>query len=296
MLLSDCVDAYLDYLRVERALSPHTVAAYGRDLAKLVDFAEARGVSEPTAVDVDLLSRWMGQLHQSGTSPRSAARHLSAVRGMMKFLAKENVISNDPSRLVTRPKTGRRLPKPLAVEQVLALLDQPTADTLKGHRDRALLSLCYAAGLRVSELLGLRLGDLDFERGLVAAFGKGKKRRIVPLAAVTLTAVEQYLERLRRERVVGADGLLFPSRGGRPYSRQMFWKLVKRAALAAGIPEHVHPHRLRHSFATHLLVGGADLRTVQALLGHSDVATTEVYTLISADHLRQTHRRSHPRA
>jgi integrase/recombinase XerD len=295
MLLSDCVDGYLDYLRVERALSPHTVAAYGRDLAKLVEFAETRGVGEPGALDVDLLSRFMGELQQRGTSSRSAARHLSSVRGLMRFLTKESVIERDPSRLVVRPKTGRRLPKPLSVEHVLALLDQPRAATLDAQRDRALLSLCYAAGLRVSELLGLRLGDLDFERGLVAAFGKGKKRRIVPLPAVTLDAVEQYLRQLRQQRVVASDGLLFPSRGGRPYSRQMFWKLVKRAALAAGIPEHVHPHRLRHSFATHLLVGGADLRTVQTLLGHSDIATTEVYTLISKDHLRRAHRSSHPR-
>jgi integrase/recombinase XerD len=295
MPLAHLVDSYLDHLRVERALSPNTVAAYGRDLLGFVDYARTRGAERPDDISLDLLGGWLQALESAGLSARTAVRKLSAVRGLMRFLAREGELSSDPSALLRRPKPGRRIPRPLTEEQALALLEAPTGSDLKALRDRALLSLCYAAGLRVSELLHLKLGDIDFERGVVSAFGKGKKRRLVPLADVTLKHVEDYLAELRRTRPLGRDGWVFPSRNSKPYSRQMFWKLVKRAAAAAGIGEHVHPHRLRHSFATHLLSGGADLRTVQALLGHSDVSTTEVYTLVSQQHLARVHKRSHPR-
>ncbi len=296
MALAELVDGYLDHLRVERALSPHTVSAYGRDLNKFVTFADARGIEQADDIGLTLISEWMSTLGEAGVSARSAARHLSALRGFLKFLVKEGLAKADHSKLIERPKTGRRLPRPLSVSQLLKMLELPPEPTLVQLRDRALLSLCYAAGLRVSELLGMKLGDVDFSRGVVAAFGKGRKRRLVPIAGVTLRHLEEYLDALRQAQETSPAGLLFPSRKGKPYSRQMFWKLVKRCALRAGIPEHVHPHRLRHSFATHLLSGGADLRTVQALLGHSDVATTEVYTLVTKDHLRETHDRTHPRA
>lgn len=295
MQLGHCVDHYLDHLRVERALSPHTLAAYGRDLSGFVQFAEAAQVQAANQLHLELIRNWLMTLSEAGNSARSCARKLSAVRGCLRFLQREGVISDDPSALVQRPKQGRRLPRPLSVEQILQLLAQPQGVTLVALRDRALLSLCYAAGLRVSELLRLRLGDVDFQRGIVAAFGKGKKRRLVPLADVSLKHLEEYLLALRQARVVPSDGWVFPSASGRPYSRQMFWKLVQRTARRAGLPEQVHPHRLRHSFATHLLRGGADLRSVQALLGHSDVATTEVYTLVSQDHLQRAHQKSHPR-
>jgi integrase/recombinase XerD len=295
MHLADFLDAYLNHLRVERALSPHTVAAYARDLTKFVQFVEDRSLELTEAVELGPISSWMESLSDSGISARSASRHLSALRGLLRFMVKEGALSDDQSKLVVRPKTGRRLPKPLATTRVLRLLDQPQTNGHRGLRDRALLTLCYAGGLRVSELLRLRLGDVDFERGVVAAFGKGRKRRLVPLAAIALQHLEAYLASLRKRDQLGEEGLLFPSRGGKPYTRQMFWKLVKRTALAAGIPEHVHPHRLRHSFATHLLAGGADLRTVQTLLGHSDIATTEIYTLVTGEHLERVHRTSHPR-
>ncbi len=295
MQLALLVDTYLDHLRVERALSPNTVSAYGRDLSHFVGFAEARGTTTPDAIDIDLLGSWLQALEQGGLSARSAARKLSAVRGLMRFLMREGSLDNDQSRLLPRPKAGRRIPRPITPEQALALVQAPRGTTLRDLRDRALLSLCYAAGLRVSELLRLKLGDIDFERGVVSAFGKGKKRRLVPLADVTLSHVEEYLAALQRESPATRDGWVFPSRSGKPYSRQMFWKLVKRTAAQAGLGEHVHPHRLRHSFATHLLSGGADLRTVQALLGHSDVSTTEVYTLVSQQHLARVHQQTHPR-
>ncbi len=296
MTLGALVDNYLDHLKVERALSPHTTSAYGRDLTKFVRYSAGVGVDHPDAINLLLISDWMRWLSDEGVGARSAGRHLSALRGFLKFLVNEGLAKTDHSKLIERPKTGRRLPRPLSAPQLLKMLELPPEPTLVQLRDRALLSLCYAAGLRVSELLGMKLGDIDFSRGVVAAFGKGKKRRLVPIAGVSLRHLEEYLGARRAAQRESDSGLLFPSRSGKPYSRQMFWKLVKRTALRAGIPEHVHPHRLRHSFATHLLSGGADLRTVQALLGHSDVATTEVYTLVSRDHLRETHDRTHPRA
>ena len=295
MQLGEFVDAFLDHLRVERALSTHTVSAYGHDLNRFVEFAETQTVTQLEEVDLALVSAWMISLSGDGLGARSAARHLSAVRGMMKFLVREGEMDADPSSLVQRPSFRRRLPRPLSVRQVMRLIEQPNPKTLRGLRDRALLSMAYAAGLRVSELLGLRLGDVDFRRGVVAAFGKGKKRRLVPLGELALSNLGQYLEALTAAgRPSG--GLVFPSRRGKPLSRQMFWKLVRRTARAAGIEGAVHPHRLRHSFATHLLAGGADLRSVQSLLGHADIGTTEVYTLVSNDLVRRTHARSHPRA
>lgn len=295
MSLGASIDGYLDYLRVERALSAHTIAAYGRDLNKFASFCEERGIDAVSSIGVDVVGEWLAALQTAGIGARSAARHLSSLRGFLRFLSREGELVSDPSKLVQRPRLGRRLPRPLSVDQLLTLLDTPKPSDLRGLRDRALLSLCYAGGLRVTELLGMKLGDVDFERGIVAAFGKGRKRRLVPIAALTLRHIEDYLTQLRREHPAQHSALLFPSRTGKPYTRQMFWKLVKRTALAAGIPEHVHPHRLRHSFATHLLIGGADLRTVQALLGHSDVSTTEIYTAVSQDHLNHVHRQSHPR-
>jgi integrase/recombinase XerD len=295
MQLGTLVDSYLDHLRVERALSAHTLAAYGRDLNGFTLFCEERGLDTAKSIERGCIQDWLRALEERGTSARTAARHLSSLRGWLKFLRQEGLLETDPSALVARPRLGRRLPRPLAVDQVLALIERAKSGSLRELRDRALLSLCYAAGLRVSELLNLHLGDLDLDRGVVAAFGKGRKRRLVPMAEVTILHLVEYLERLRRERELDRKALVFPSRRGTPYSRQMFWKLVKRCARQAGIDEHVHPHRLRHSFATHLLAGGADLRSVQSLLGHSDIATTQVYTLVSQDLLTKTHRKTHPR-
>jgi integrase/recombinase XerD len=215
----------------------------------------------------------------------------------MKFLVREGELRSDPTALAARPKAGRRLPRPLAEASMRELLAAPDLTTLRGLRDRAMLCLCYSAGLRVSELVGLRLGDIDFRRGVVAAFGKGQKRRLVPLGEVALGDLERYRAALSTSQQPRrlASGLLFPSARGRPLTRQAFWKIVRRYALRAGV-DHVHPHRLRHSFATHLLARGADLRSVQAMLGHADVATTEIYTQVTRDHVKRAHARAHPRA
>ncbi|HYQ40592.1 MAG TPA: site-specific tyrosine recombinase [Polyangiaceae bacterium] len=303
MTLEGLVEAYLNHLRVERALSPRTLESYGRDLNKLLKFAEESGVSRADAVDLGTISGWLNRLALDGLGARSAARHLSAVRGLMKFLLREGVLSSDPTELSARPRFGRRLPRTLSEAEVLRLLAAPDLSTLRGLRDRAMLSVTYAAGLRVSELVGLTAGDVDLNRGVVSAFGKGGKRRLVPLGNLTLDHLQEYLKAraeggpavATRPRKAGPD-VLFPSPRGGALTRQGFWKIVGRYARGIGIRGRVYPHQLRHSFATHLLTGGADLRSVQTMLGHASVTTTEIYTHVSGDHVRNAHRRSHPRA
>jgi integrase/recombinase XerD len=304
--LDAALDFYLQHLRVERALSQNTVMAYGRDLGKLLAFAEASDVSEIEAIDLGVVSGWIREMSRAGLGPRSTARHLSSARGLCKFLMREGVLRADPTELAARPRFGRKLPRALGESEMVTLIEAPPPDTLRGLRDRAMLSLMYAAGLRVSELVSLTVGDVDRARGIVSALGKGKKRRLVPLGEVALDHLAAYLE--AREADVSAKAIrlgggaakvspiLFPSPRGGKLTRQAFWKIVGRTARGAGIRGHVHPHQLRHSFATHLLSGGADLRSVQTLLGHANVATTEIYTHVSQDRVRQAYRKAHPRA
>ncbi len=301
MDLHGWVDAYLDHLRVERALAPLSVEAYARDLGKLLGHAEARGVSAPAQLDHALVATFLVELGRdrpgaAALGARSAARHLSAVRGFLRFLLRERVIDADPASLVDRPKLGRRLPKVLSFDEVSRLLDAPDRESFRGLRDRAMLQVMYAAGLRVSELCGLKLADIDRRRGVVSAFGKGGKRRLVPLGEPALDALDAYLAVRATHPRAASTTVLFLSPRGRAMTRQGFWKLVLRYARGAGIQKPSSPHKLRHSFATHLLQGGADLRSVQAMLGHTDISTTEIYTHVADDHVRAAHRRAHPRA
>jgi integrase/recombinase XerD len=305
MRIDAALDFYLQHLRVERALSKNTVLAYGRDLGKLLSYAESEGVSEVEAIDLGTISGWIREISKVGLGSRSTARHLSAARGLCKFLMREGVLRADPTQLAARPRFGRKLPRPLGEAEMVTLIEAPEPDSLRGLRDRAMLSLMYAAGLRVSELVSLTLGDVDRSRGIVSALGKGNKRRLVPLGEVALVHLTAYLEARsthadgtlsRSQRTALASPLLFPSPRGGKLTRQAFWKIVGRTARGAGIRGHVHPHQLRHSFATHLLSGGADLRSVQTLLGHANIATTEIYTHVSQDRVRQAYRKAHPRA
>jgi integrase/recombinase XerD len=297
MALDALVDIYLTHLRVERALSPHTLAAYGRDLSKFLAFAEKRGVAEPNELDLGLVSAWLGSLSREGLGPRSSARHLSAARGLMKFLVREGELGDDPTRLAPRPRIGRRLPRVLDEAAMLRLIEAPDISKLRGLRDRAMLSVAYAAGLRVSELVNLTQGDVDLRRGIVSTLGKGGKRRLVPLGEVALEHLEAYLAaRSAAETKLAPANVLFRSPRGGKLTRQGFWKIVGQHARTAGLRAGIHPHQLRHSFATHLLSGGADLRSVQTLLGHANIVTTEIYTHVSRDHVRAAHRRAHPRA
>jgi integrase/recombinase XerD len=288
--------AFLDFLRVERGLSQNTIDAYGRDLTGFVRFFAESTDGRIGSLDLGVVSGWLRSLSAAGLSPRSAGRHLSALRGFTKFLINEGVLKRDPTEHAARARAGRRLPRPLGVDEVIELIDAPDPSTRRGLRDRAMLSLMYASGLRVSELINLKLSDIDRARGVVAPYGKGGKRRLVPLGEVALGHLDEYLasEAHARKRPVG--GLLFQNARGKAWTRQTVWKLVARHARARGLAGRVHPHRLRHSFATHLLSGGADLRSVQTLLGHADIVTTEIYTHVSQDKVLAAYRKAHPRA
>ncbi len=297
MELSSAIDAYLDHLRVERALATNSVSAYATDLARLASFAEGRGVTETEELDAVVVARFLVSLDKAGLSARSAARRLSAMRGFCRFLVRERLTASDPTALLSPPRLGRRLPAVINFDEVVRLLATPDVSRPRGLRDRAMLSLMYAAGLRVSELCGLKLGDIDRQRGFLSVLGKGGKRRLVPVGEVALADLDAYLCRASPVRSGGrAQSALFLSSWGKPLSRQAFWKLIIRYAHKAGITKPISPHKLRHSFATHMLEGGADLRSVQAMLGHANIATTEIYTHVATDHVRRAHQRAHPRA
>lgn len=296
MKLANAVDAFLDHLRVERALSPNTVSAYAVDLSKLVAFAEEREIFDAPGLDAVLAAEFLVHLGDSGLGARSAARHLSALRSFCKFLVRERILDEDPSALLARPRVGTRLPKLLSEEQVLALLDAPDPATPRGVRDRAMLALMYATGLRVSELCRLQMGDVDRERGFLSAFGKGRKRRLVPIGDIALDRLKDYLENSRPLTAKPNDIVLFVSPRGGALTRQAFWKLIGQYARGIGIQQPVSPHQLRHSFATHLLQRGADLRSVQTMLGHESLATTEIYTHVTRDHIQSVHEKTHPRS
>jgi integrase/recombinase XerD len=295
--LDALIGLYLDVLRVERGLAPRTLAAYGSDLAVLAAFCASRDVTDAASVDRTLLDGFLLHLHERGLSPRSRARALSAVRGFLKFLVLDGRRDDDPASRMKSPKQGRTLPSVLTRNDVLALLAAPGTDTPRGLRDTAMLELVYSSGLRVSELCGLGLNALRTDPPILVVRGKGNKERIVPVGPQALAAIGRYLEEGRPLLPgVARSGALFPGRAGRPLTRQAFWKAIKRYGLQAGILAELSPHTMRHSFATHLLEGGADLRSVQTMLGHADISTTQIYTHVSSERLRDVFRDAHPRA
>jgi integrase/recombinase XerD len=295
--VDELIGLYLDVLVVERGLAANTVASYGRDLSKLAALCEVEGVERAAAIDRELLERFVLALHSDGLSARSVARHVSAVRGFVRFCLADGYREDDPAARLSSPKIGRRLPSPLSGEQVRALIAAPDRCTPRGSRDAAMIELLYSSGLRVSELCGLLRSDLRDDPPILLVRGKGDKERLVPVGEAARQAVRSYLERGRPLLDRGRESpWLFVGRPGRPLTRQGFWKNLRRLALTAGIDAHLSPHTLRHSFATHLLEGGADLRMVQAMLGHADIATTEIYTHVAGERLHQVHRDAHPRA
>jgi integrase/recombinase XerD len=290
------VDAYLEHLQVERALSDNTLLAYGGDLTEFLEHAREAGVQQAEQLTRGLVSGFLVRLGNLGKSARSAARSLSAVRGLCRFLIAERVLADDPCSLIDAPRHGRRLPKTLTVEQVTRLLEAPGQSTARGRRDAAMLHLMYAAGLRVSELVGLTVADVDLRRGVVSAFGKGGKRRLIPVGEHALEALQTYLDDRAKHRHAGHSKVFFLSPRGSALTRQAFFKRIRIHARSAGIQQSVSPHKLRHCFATHLLQGGADLRSVQVMLGHADISATEIYTHVVAEHMHRAYHRAHPRA
>jgi integrase/recombinase XerD len=293
--LDRAVDRWLALLATGRGLSANTLDAYGRDLAGLLEFLSGRGIDEPAAVEPGMLVDYLAHLRDRELAAAGIARRLSAVRGFFAFLEGDGVLERSPAAELRSGRRPRRLPRPWAREDVARLLDAPFAGD-RGARDRAMLETIYGAGLRVSELVRLRIEQVNLVGGFLVAFGKGRKERAVPLGERARQAIVEWIEGPRGRLLRGGvSPWLFVGLRGRPLTRQAFWKQLRRRALALGLPP-VSPHRLRHSFATHLLEGGADLRAVQAMLGHADVATTQIYTEVARGRLREIHRRHHPRA
>ncbi len=313
-LLTAQIDSYLSHIAVERGLSANTVGAYRRDLQRYEAFCRRVGVTDAVEIDRPLVadfatslvrpnsdSRTAGQNGPTVLAATSASRIVSAVRGFHHFMLVENVTSGDPAHEVKPHVPVRRLPKALSVDEVLAMLAVPSAETAVGRRDRALLEFLYATGARISEALALDVDDLDRQVGMVVVRGKGGKQRLVPVGKYALAAIEAYLVQSRPELLAAAKSgsatpALFLNQRGRRLSRQSAWLIIKSTAEVADISAAVSPHALRHSFATHLLDGGADVRVVQELLGHASVATTQIYTMVTVDRLREVYVTAHPRA
>ena len=304
--LAQAVERFLRHLRLERNMSSNTLVAYGRDLQRLVRYMDEQlGVDDPADLDRDALLEYLYDLRTGGLQARSVARHMSTLRTFCHYLVDRGVLEDNPALLLEMPKLDHDLPDVLTPAEVERLLEAPGMATDRAVRDTAMLELLYATGLRVSELVHLRLIDIDFDRGVVRCMGKGRKERLVPIGDAARERLLTYLEKARpqmdrgpaqRARRLPTCPSLFITAQCKPMTRQGFWKLVKRYAAVACIDKPISPHKLRHSFATHLLAGGADLRSVQALLGHADIGTTQIYTQVHRDRLREIYDSYHPRA
>lgn len=297
MDLDRACDLFLDHLRVERNLARNTLEAYGRDLTRLRAFLIERGRDTPAAVTPVDLADYLLALAGDGLSARSRARALVAIRGLFRFLAGERAVTADPTEMIDAPRLVPKLPDVLGRDDVDALLAAPPRHTARGLRDAAMLETLYATGLRVSELVSLKLADVNLDAGYVRTMGKGGKQRLVPLGEVAADAIRDYVRDVRDALVKDPrQPALFLTPRGKPMTRQGFWKLLGAYARAAGIRARISPHKLRHSFATHLIERGADLRAVQAMLGHADISTTQIYTHVTRARLLEVHRKHHPRA
>jgi integrase/recombinase XerD len=289
------VRSFLDYLSIEKGLSANTLSAYGRDLGKLRLFLEKEKIAWKRAKEEDLMGFVRAQ-SRSGLSARSLARLISAVRSFYRYLLLDGIVAADPTERLSSPSVWLSLPKFLTVNEVKSLLAAPDPGQPRGVRDRAMLEVLYGAGLRVSELVALKPGEVNLEDGFLICRGKGGKERIVPLGGAACRAIRDYLAETRPLLDKRSTGPLFLTRRGGAFTRQGFWKLLKQHARTVGVASKISPHVLRHSFATHLLERGADLRSVQIMLGHSQITTTQIYTHVSRDRLRKVYDKYHPRA
>ena len=294
---------FLNYLTVEKGFPPNTIAAYRNDLNQLAGFIEEeaakRGSIPPWAsFDRQSMLSYLLDLRQRNYAATTIARKVAAVRSFFKFMVAEGLIKANPIQDVRSPKIGRSLPRPISFSQVRLLIEQPSKlSTPEAKRDRAMLELLYASGMRVSELVSLNLGDVDLENGYVRCLGKGNKERVIPIYEQAVLAVKEYIEETRPQVVHNdEEKALFLNPRGERLTRQGFWQKLKEYAKSANLESEVTPHTLRHSFATHMLSGGADLRSVQELLGHANISTTQVYTHLTTEHIRRTYEQSHPRA
>jgi integrase/recombinase XerD len=288
---------YLTTLKLERNLSGNTVSSYKNDISSLLGFLEALNITDPSQVSKKELNSFFSSLSKTGLSSNSAARYYSSIKGFFRYLFIQNYIKENPMEKVSSPKLIKGLPLVLSVTEVDSILSRPDTSVVLGLRDKALLELLYACGVRVSELLGLKISDLFFNEEMIRVFGKGSKERLVPVGRSAVKWVNEYLIKSRPmlEKKHKSENFLFLNKRGTKLSRMGIWKIVDKYVKDAGIKKEVHPHTFRHSFATHLLEGGADLRAVQEMLGHADISTTQIYTHIDREYIKQMHKDFHPR-
>ncbi len=290
------LDEFLNYLSVERGLSKNTISSYGSDLLSFLDYLESKGIVDIGKIERNDITEHLLRLKDNGLSGNSVSRALVAIKMFYKFLAQERFIKDDVAGILESPKLIRPLPNVLDMSEVKKLLDAPDIRSWIGIRDKAALELMYATGMRVSEVVELGTGTLNLDVGFIKCKGKGDKERMVPIGSEARSAISRYMEKVRPSLLKsGNDNHLFLTRLGKKISRQSFWKMMKKYALTAKIRKEITPHTLRHSFATHLLERGADLRVVQEMLGHSDIATTQIYTHIDKGRLKSIHKQFHPR-
>jgi integrase/recombinase XerD len=295
--LDSAVDLFLDHTKIEKGLSPNTVQAYARDLCRFREFCARAKVEDAGAVTEQVVVDFLLDLSKRELAIRSQARNLVAIRGLCKFLRAERHVERDVTQQIELPRLPRHLPDVLTLDEVERLLAAPDLTTTRGLRDGAMIEVLYATGLRVSELVSLALADINLDAGYLSATGKGRKQRLVPFGERARDRLQRYLAESRPKLARGrVRPVLFLTGRGAAMTRQGFWKLLKRHALGADIRKSISPHKLRHSFATHLLERGADLRAVQAMLGHADISTTQIYTHLSRIHLREIYDKHHPRA
>lgn len=295
--MEQLLDQFLNYLTVERGLSPNTLDSYSRDLIKYLDYLSTKGIKDISKTSDLTIISFIATLKNGGLSNRSVARNLTSIRMFYKFLTEDHHINDNPTLNIETPKRELRLPQVLSIEEVDVLLQKPDSSTSLGLRDAAFLELLYATGLRASEIISLALNDINLEAGYLIASGKGSKERLIPIGEVAQNMIKKYLKNSRPTLLKNKQSHhLFTTRSGKSMTRQGFWKLIKKYALAAGIRKKITPHTLRHSFATHLLERGADLRSVQMMLGHADISSTQIYTHVTTERLKKIHNQYHPRS
>lgn len=289
---------FSSYLKLERSLSQNTVESYLRDVRNLERFCDELSISNPVLVDTETLKKFIQQVAEIGLSPTTQSRMVSGIRSFFKYLLLEDKIETDPSSLLETPKIGRKLPETLSREEIISMIEKIDLSKPEGERNRTILETLYGSGLRVSELVNLKISNIYFNEGFLRVFGKGSKERLVPLGGIAAKRIADYIKKIRVHQNIkkGAEDILFLNRRGAALSRVMIFNIVKAAAYNSGIKKNISPHTLRHSFATHLVEGGADLRAVQDMLGHESITTTEIYTHLDRDYLRSNIIQFHPRA
>jgi integrase/recombinase XerD len=297
------IDSFLSYLSVEKGFSENTIFAYRNDLYQFLDFLEEQASREGLILDWSRVNRslllsYILNLKQRNYAPTTVARKTSAVKSLLHFLLNEDIVEKDPTENLGSPKIGKSLPRPVSVDQVQRLLEQPSKlSTPEAKRDRAMLELLYATGMRVSELVSLNLSDVNLSLGYVRCLGKGSKERLIPIYPQAVESLKRYLDEARPRLLRhNEESAVFLNRRGERLTRQGLWQILKNYAKEAGLGNMITPHTLRHSFATHMLSGGADLRSVQEMLGHANISTTQVYTHLTSEHIREAYEKAHPRA